>query len=124
MASTTTNSAVVGFPGVTVYLSNEEEHRREIARVVNRINRGKFNCTVDVTLNVSTGATVIADSRIGYNSAVSPLMGLSLSASLAIAAGIWFDAPLAGVGATSASVVAHHTSSAAADQKIRFGIFG
>lgn len=110
MVSTTTNSQVVGFPGVTVYLSNEEEHRREIARAINRINRGKFNCTVDVTLSVNTGATVIADNRIGFTSAVSPLMGLSLSASLAIAAGIWFDAPLAAGGATSASIVAHHNN--------------
>ena len=124
MTSTTTNSQVVGFPGVTVYLSNVDEHRREIARAINRINRGKFNCTVDVTLAVNTGATVINDTRIGFNSAVSPLMGLSLSASLAIAAGIWFDAPLAGGGSTSPSIVAHHNNTAEADKKIRFGIFG
>ena len=124
MTSTTTNSQVVGFPGVTVYLSNEAEHRREIARAINRINRGKFNCTVDVTLNTNTGSTRITDTRIGFASAVSPLMGLSLSASLAIAAGIWFDAPLAGIGATSASIIAHHNITSEADKKIRFGIFG
>ncbi len=124
MTSTTTNSQVAGFPGVTVYLNNADEHRREIARVVNRINQAKFNCTVDVTLNANTGSTRITDTRIGFTSAVSPLMGLSLSASLAIAAGIWFDAPIAGVGATSESIIAHHNITSEADKKIRFGIFG
>lgn len=124
MASTTTNSRVVGFPGVTLYMPNEGEHRREIAAAINRINRGKFNCTVDVTLNANTGSTLITDNRIGFNTAVSPLMGLSLSASLAIAAGIWFDAPLAAAGATTASITAHHNITADTDKKIRFGLLG
>lgn len=124
MSSTTTNSTVAGFPGVVLYQRNADEHRREIAAVVNRINRGKFNCTIDVTLNANTGATLITDNRIGFRSAVSPMMGLSLSASLALAAGIWFEAPLAGTGNTSASIVAHHNNTAETDKKIRFGILG
>ncbi len=53
-----------------------------------------------------------------------PAMAWTALTALAIAAGIWFDAPMAGAGATSASIVAHHTASAAADQTIRFGIIG
>ena len=124
MTSTTTNSLVAGYPGVTPYLGDGAIHRREIAAAVNRINRGKFNVTVDVTLNANTGATLITDNRIGYKTAVSPLMGLSLNAAAAIAAGIWFDAPLAGGGSTTASIVAHHNITADTDKKIRFGLFG
>lgn len=122
--STTTNSLVAGFPGVSPYLSNREEHRRELARATNRLNLAKFNCTKDVTLSANTGSTVIADIRIGYASAVTPLMALSLSAAVAIAAGIWFDSALAAASATSASIVAHHNNTADTDKKVRFGIFG
>lgn len=124
MTSTTTNSQVAGFPPVPLALSNDKEHRRQIAQAVNRINRGKFNVTLDITLNANTGATLITDNRIGYKSAISPLMGMSLSASVAMAAGIWFDAPLAASGSTTASIVAHHNKTADTDKKIRFGIFG
>jgi len=120
----TSVSTVVGFPGVPEFLPNSAEHRRQIARRVNSLSIGKINCTVDVTLAANTGATVIADSRIGYYSAVTPLMALSLSGAVAIAAGIWFDAPTGGAGSTTATIVAHHNDTADADKTIRFGIFG
>ncbi len=88
MASTSV-SVTRGFPPVPEYLPDEKEHRRQIARRINTINQGKFNCTVDVTLNPNTGATVISDNRIGYRSAVTPLMALTLSAAAALAVGIW-----------------------------------
>lgn len=124
MVSTTTNSLTVGFPGIVVDLPDQRVHRRQIAEVVNRINRGKFNAVLDVTLTANTGATLITDNRIGYHSAVSPQMALSRSAALAIAAGIWFDAPMGAGGATSASIVAHHTASSAVDQTLRVLIIG
>lgn len=124
MTSTTTNSLVTGYPGVAFDLPDQRVHRRQIAEVVNRMNRGKFNATVDVTLSANTGSTVITDNKIGYRSAVSPMMALSLSAAQAIAAGIWFDSPFAGSAATTASIVAHHNITADTDKKIRFGIIG
>lgn len=122
--SATSVSVTRGFPPVPEYLVDANEHRRQIARKLNTINQGKFNCTIDVTLNANTGATLIADNRIGYRTAVTPLMAQSLSAAVALAAGIWFDPPRAGAGSTTPTIVAHHTNSAATDQKIRFGIFG
>lgn len=122
--TSTTVSTVQGFPGVTEFLRDEKEHRRQIALRLNIINSGKFNCTLDVTLNAATGATVIADRRIGFNSAVTPLMALTLNGAGAIAAGVWFDAPRGNTGSTAASIVAHHRINAATDQTIRFGIFG
>ena len=122
--SQTSVSTVSGFPSIPEYLPDQIEHRRQIARRLNIMNQGKFNVTKDVTLNAATGATVIADNRIGYNSAVTPLMALSLSGAVAIAAGIWCDGLRGSFGSTSASVTVHHAISSATDQTIRFGIFG
>lgn len=122
--SATSLSLVVGHPGVEPWNANEATHRRKMAAVINRLNRGQFNCTLDVTLLPNTGATIIADNRIGSTSAVTPLMAMSLSAALAIAAGIWCDAPMAQVAATTASIVVHHNISSEADKIIRFGIVG
>ena len=123
MAQTST-STVKGHPGVPLWMPNANEHRKLIAQAVNRLGQGKFDVTLDVTLNANTGATVIADNRIGFTSAVTPLMAMSLSAAVAIATGIYFDAPSAGAQATTASIVAHHNINAATDKKIRFGIIG
>lgn len=122
--SNTAVSVLVGIPGVANFNPDGDAHRRQMAAAINRQNQGKFNCTVNVTLNPSTGSTTIADNRIGFNSAVTPLMAMTRNAALAIAAGIWFDAPSAQAGSTTASIVAHHTASSAIDQTIRFGIFG
>lgn len=124
MVSTTTNSIVTGYPAVPFDLPNEKLHRRLLAEAVNRLNRAKFNAVVDVTLNANTGATLITDNRIGHTSAVSPLMALSLSAGVAVAAGIWFDNPLSGGGTTTGSIIVHHNITADVDKKIRFGIIG
>ncbi len=120
----TSLSTVSGFPAVEEYLPNSSEHRRRIARQLNRINQGKFNCTLDVTLNANTGSTLITDNRIGYHSLVTPSMALTLSGATALAAGIWFDPPTGKAGSTSATITAHHAVSSATDQTIRLGIFG
>lgn len=119
----TTNSSVRGLPGVPEFLFDQAEHRRQIARKLNSLNQAKFNCTLDITLNASTGATVLADNRIGFNSAVTPLMAFTLAGAVAIATGMWFDAPMGQVQSTTATIVVHHNISAAI-AKIRFGIFG
>ena len=122
--SATSVSTVQGHPGVPNFTPDANQHRRLMAAAINRHNQAKFNATIDVTLSANTGATIIADNRIGYNSAVTPLMAMTRSAALAIAAGIWFDFPTVGFGSTTASIVAHHTASSVLDAKIRFGILG
>lgn len=58
-----------GFPGIPKLLPDEKEHRRQIAQMLNeRINRGKFNCSVDLTLTANTTTTTLTDERIGYGS--------------------------------------------------------
>lgn len=124
MSVSTTLSSVVGFPGVPEFYPDERIHRRQIARKINEMNNAKFNVTIDVTLSANTGATTITDSRIGFSSAVTPLMGMSLSAAVAIGAGMYCDPPMGKVASTVASIVVHHNITADADKRIRFGIFG
>lgn len=58
-----------GFPGVPKLLPDEKEHRRQIAQMLNdRVNKGKFNCTVSLTLTPSATSTTLIDERIGANS--------------------------------------------------------
>lgn len=120
----TSLSTIVGFPGVPEMLPNERQHRQAIAKKINQLNLAKFNCTLDVTLNAATGATVIADNRVGFSSAVTPLMAMSLSGAVAIAAGIWCDNVRGSFGTTTATITVHHAINAATDQQIRFGILG
>ena len=122
--SQTTVSTVAGHPGVPLWMPDGDQHRRMIAAAVQRHNSGKFNAFLDVTLNASTGATLIQDNRIGYYTAVIPAMALTLNGSAALAAGIWFDTPSAAAQSTAASIVAHHRNNAATDQKIRFVLLG
>lgn len=122
--SQTSVSVTVGFPGVPEFQPNEAAHRKQIARKINSMNVGKFNVTLDVTLNANTGATVISDSRIAYSSAVGPIMPMTLSGSVALAAGIWCNGATAQVASTTASITVHHANAAATDQTIRFVIFG
>lgn len=119
MMSQTSVSTVKGFPGVPLDYANEKEHRRTLARAINRINGGKLNCILDVTLSANTGATVISDDRVGFYTAVVPAMPLSLDAAADIGT-IWCDAPTGGPGATTATITVHHRNSAATDRKIRF----
>ena len=124
MSVTSLSSVAAAHPGVPNFLPDQAQHRRMIANAVNRHNQGKFNATIDITLAANTGATLISDNRIGYNSAVSPMMAMSKSAAFAIACGMWFDTPTVGFGSTTASIVAHHTASSVVNAKIRFGIIG
>lgn len=120
----TTTSQVSGFPGVQEFMPDANEHRRQMARKINSLNNAKFNVAVDVTLNASTGATVVYDQRIGFRSAITPLMGMSPEGAAAIAAGIWCDGVMGGPGTTTSSITVHHASNASTNQRIRFGIFG
>ena len=105
-----------GYDGVPEQFADEKEHRRHLARAVNRINGGKFDCTVDATLRASQTSTTLSDPRIG---ATSHLMAMPLSASAQAAQGsIWYSNPMKG------QITVNHASSAEVDQNFRFAILG
>lgn len=57
-----------GFPAVAETSSDEKEHRRQLAQIANRLNRGKFNATGSITLRASQTTTTLTDERIGATS--------------------------------------------------------
>lgn len=107
-----------GFPGVTLYLENEKEHRREIAAKLNTTIQGKLNAYIDVTLTHDAATTTIVDARIGFYSAIIPAMAMTAHAATAVAAGIWVN------GLKTGQCVLNHANSANTDQSVRFIILG
>lgn len=111
-------TSVKGIPLVPVVMTNDTEHRRQLAQGINLALTGKMNVTLDVTLAANAAMTTIHDPRIGFFSAITPAMPLTANGATALAAGIWVDTMKKG------SAVVHHASSANTDQTIRFVILG
>ena len=59
---------MLGFQPVPEYLTDEKEHRRQIASLANRLLAGKMNTTLTVTLTPSAASTTVTDARVGYAS--------------------------------------------------------
>lgn len=106
----------LGFPGVSQLLPNEKEHRSELAAAINRINRGKLNCTIDITLNVSTTSTILVDARIGKTSYVD-FMPQTASAATA-------KQSIYITNRGNGSLTVNHASNAATDQTFTCVILG
>lgn len=117
-----------GLPAVPEYLADDKDHRRKIAQALNQVMRGKINATLDVTLSANSATTIIKDARLGYYSAIAPVMALSASAATALAAGIWFDPtsfkPRSADTLQPPQITAHHNNTADADKTVRFLIIG
>lgn len=111
-------SGILGFPGVAKLLPDEKEHRRQIAQMLNdQVNRGKFNCTVSVTLAVSPATTTtLTDERIGYGSYID-FMPTTASAATAKAS-IYVTNRIKG------SLTINHAANAAIDQTFTVVILG
>jgi hypothetical protein len=106
-----------GYDGVPEWEAVESEHRRKLARAINRINGGKLNCTLDVTLRPGQGTTTIVDPRIAPTSFLA-WMPQTASASDAERAGIYVS------GRTKGSAVLSHAANAATDQSLTILILG
>ena len=59
-----------GRPSVQIDLANADEHRRQVARAVNRISQGHINSTLFVTLTPSATETAVTDVRISPQTCV------------------------------------------------------
>jgi hypothetical protein len=106
-----------GYDGVPESEPAEGEHRRKLARALNRINQGKLNCTLDVTLRPNQGTTTIVDPRIAPTSFLC-WMPQTANASAAERAGIYVGSRGKG------SAVLSHAASAATDQSLTVLILG
>lgn len=105
-----------GFPPVAEFLPDANEHRRQIARAVNGLLRGRLNAVLDVTLTASATSTTITDPRI---SAFSVILWMPKTANAATAA-----ANLYVTDRKSGSAVLNHASSADTDQDFTLLIIG
>ena len=106
-----------GFPGVPKMLPDEMEHRRQLAQMLNdRVNRGKFNCTISLTLTANAVSTNLIDERIG-NGSFLDFMPLTANAATA-KTGIYVSNQLNG------SCTINHASSANVDQTFKAVILG
>lgn len=107
-----------GYSGVPEFLQDEKEHRRQIARRLNRAIGGGINCTLDVTLTPSVSSTEVLDPRIGFYTAVVPAMAMTSNAAADLAAGVYVDTLKKG------SATLHHRNNGATDRTIRLVIIG
>jgi hypothetical protein len=106
-----------GYDGVPEWEPAEGEHRRKLARALNRINGGKLNCSLDIALRPGQATTTIVDPRIASTSFLA-WMPQTASASAAERAGIYVSARAKG------SAVLSHAVSAATDQTLTILILG
>lgn len=90
-----------GFDAISEMLGNEQEHRRQMARKINTINMGKFNCILDVVVTAGATSTTITDVRISPFSFLST-MAFDANGAADEAAGIYFGT------FNNGSVVMHH----------------
>lgn len=109
---------IKGYQGVPELLSNEQEHRRQLARAINQQLTGKLNAVLQVTLTASSTATVITDKRIGANTGLffSPL---SANAAAALS-GLWVNASLQ----TNGTATLTHVNTATTDRTFNVLLIG
>ena len=106
-----------GFIGVPEWEGDDGAHRRKLAQAINRINSGKVNCVLDVTLRANATATPVVDPRIGPTSFLL-WMPQTASASAAERAGIFVTGRMKG------TATLNHASSTATDQTVSLVILG
>lgn len=87
---------------------------RRIVDVLNAVQRGKLNCTGQVTLTAGGTTTTVVDPRIGPDSCIL----LSPLTANAAAVAWWISAQ------SNGSATITHPNSPAADQKFNFALIG
>lgn len=105
----------MSFPGLP---SNPTPER--VKQVVNRINSGKINACIDVTLNANAASTTIADARLANTSSVL-FDPMTAHAAAELAAGtLYVTAANRGNG----SWILTHANAATTDRTFRLTIIG
>ena len=105
-----------GYTAVPVMLSNEKEHRRQIAQLANNLLAGKTNNVVQVTLTPSSTTTTLTDARIGANTAII-LVPLTADAAAAFS-GLYVSSQANGTATLT------HASSASVDRTFNVVLIG
>ncbi len=101
-------------PSVPEYMPDETQHRRHIARVLNKVLAGATNNSLQVTLAPNATSTTVSDPRISLST--SPLL-TPLTADAAAVTGLYV-VPAAG------ACVINHPSSASTDRTFAMALIG
>ena len=107
---------MTGYPLAPLLLSDEKEHRRQLATLLNNTIKGKLNAVTSVTLAASSTTTTITDARIGPNT----FIGLEPTTANAASA----RASLYVSARTKGSATLAHASSANVDQTFMVLLIG
>jgi hypothetical protein len=107
----------LGFETVPELHADALEHRRMLARAVNRLTAGKLNGTTEIRLEPNAAATTVIDPRLAPDS-ILLWMPRTAAASAAERAGIWVT------GRTKGSATLNHAASSDADQDFTLLIIG
>lgn len=96
------------------------EHRRKLAKAVNRILQGKMNAVTTLTLTASVATTTLTDVRISPQSFIG-FMPLTANASAEIGAGTIY---VLAANQTNGSAVITHANNAQTDRTFTLLIIG
>ena len=112
----------IGYPNVPASGSDESEHRRKIAQVVNNINQGKMNAVTTVTLTANAASTTLQDARITQNS----FIGFMPTTANAVAAfsGLYVSNRMASNGLAPGTATIVHANNAQTDRTFTVLIIG
>lgn len=105
----------MGFPTVSRGATTEQ-----LATVLDRVNKGKFNATVDFTIAAHTSTTTIVDSRIATTSVII-LDPLTAHAAQCLASGNCY---ILGSDRSNGSAIMTHNNNAQTDRTFRALIIG
>lgn len=104
-------------PGVQPQSTDQPRWLREIARTLNRINQGQFNCVLIVTLVANAASTTVTDSRISAQTACLPSPVTAHAAAEIAAGGLYFTP-------TNGQVVIAHANNAQTDRTFNLALIG
>lgn len=104
-----------GRPGVLLSFPDEANHRRQLARGINRLTEGHFNGTLFVTLDPGVTTTTVTDSRISQQTCASFMPQTATAAA---------EVPTLYATCTNGSLTINHTNSGVTDRTYTMGIFG
>lgn len=105
----------IGRPGVQISLSNEADHRRQLALAVNRINQGHINSTLLVTLDPNVATTEVVDTRISVQTCVT-MHPTTANAAAAI--------PTTYIVCSNGTMTFNHVNNAQTDRTFTVGMVG
>jgi hypothetical protein len=98
-------------------LTDDRQHRRQIARTLNLAMNGQSNNTLLVTLEAGVDTTTVTDSRISIQTAPQ-LTPVTANAAAEVAGGLLYVVPSAG------NCVIHHANAVSTDRNFMLSLIG